>query len=215
MHDLLNEQIGDPTDDEQPDHDFDAVDHSNCNYADDGKGLQIDVDKILGATKDEVGPRIRLMLLWMSLSALLSALLWLLILMLFAVGAVVVAVAIALVVDIDVAVAIALVVDIDVAVAIAPVVNLDVVVAILLIVIVGAVYVDAVVAVHVVVDLDVVTVAVCTSTSPSPPKNGKSGKKSRIFTVPLFQPPFRLPPAQIPDIEDYGEYDPSEDVELI
>jgi len=27
---------------------------SNCNYADDGKGLQIDVDKILGIAKDEV-----------------------------------------------------------------------------------------------------------------------------------------------------------------
>jgi hypothetical protein len=51
---LLNEKIGSPSDDEQPDHDFDVIDHSNCNYADDGKGLQIDVDKILGIAKDEV-----------------------------------------------------------------------------------------------------------------------------------------------------------------
>ena len=54
MHDLLNGMIGNPSDDEQPDHDFDPIDHSNCNYADDGKGLQIDVDKILGASKGQV-----------------------------------------------------------------------------------------------------------------------------------------------------------------
>ncbi len=51
---LLNEKIGSPSDSEKPDHDFDRIDHSTCNYADDGKGLQIDVDKILGAAKEEV-----------------------------------------------------------------------------------------------------------------------------------------------------------------
>ncbi len=56
LHQLLNDKIGSAGDDEQPDHDFDAIDHTNCNYADDGKGLQIDVDKILGSAKDEVRP---------------------------------------------------------------------------------------------------------------------------------------------------------------
>ena len=55
MHNLLNDKIGNPSDKQKPDHDFDRIDHSNCNYADDGKGLQIDVDKILGSAKKEVG----------------------------------------------------------------------------------------------------------------------------------------------------------------
>jgi len=56
MHDLLNNQVGrsDP-DEDQPDHDFDIIRHDRCDYEDNGKGLQIDVDKILDSTKDEVG----------------------------------------------------------------------------------------------------------------------------------------------------------------
>jgi len=52
LHDLLNEQIpGD--DDELPDHDFDIVQHSGCDYNDNGKGLQLDVEKILGTSQRE------------------------------------------------------------------------------------------------------------------------------------------------------------------
>ncbi len=43
-----------PGEDEVPSHDFDLIDHSNCNYADNEKGLKIDVDKILGIDKDTV-----------------------------------------------------------------------------------------------------------------------------------------------------------------
>jgi len=52
LHDLLNEQIpGD--DDELPDHDFDIVQHTGCDYEDNGKGLQLDVEKILGTSQRE------------------------------------------------------------------------------------------------------------------------------------------------------------------
>ena len=55
LHNIVNKAIGfDDDDDLKPDHDFDRVDHSDCNYADDGKGLQIDVDKILGSATKEV-----------------------------------------------------------------------------------------------------------------------------------------------------------------
>jgi len=56
MHQVLNNQVGrnDP-DEDQPDHDFDIIRHDRCDYEDNGKGLQIDVDKILDSTKDEVG----------------------------------------------------------------------------------------------------------------------------------------------------------------
>ena len=50
---MLNEQIpGD--DDELPDHDFDIVQHTGCDYEDNGKGLQLDVEKILGTSQREV-----------------------------------------------------------------------------------------------------------------------------------------------------------------
>ena len=50
---MLNEQIpGD--DDELPDHDFDIVQHTGCDYDDNGKGLQLDVEKILGTSQKEV-----------------------------------------------------------------------------------------------------------------------------------------------------------------
>ena len=54
LHNLLNEQI--PTDDgdELPDHDFDIISHNGCDYEDNGKGLQLDVDKIIGNTQEEV-----------------------------------------------------------------------------------------------------------------------------------------------------------------
>ena len=53
MHKLLNAQI--PEDDgEKADHDFDVVTHNFCNYKDDGKGLQIDVEKIVGDAADGV-----------------------------------------------------------------------------------------------------------------------------------------------------------------
>jgi len=56
MHELLNNQVGreDP-DEDQPDHDFDVIRHDRCDYEDNGKGLHIDVDKILDSTKEEVG----------------------------------------------------------------------------------------------------------------------------------------------------------------
>lgn len=51
MHELLNEQV--PNEDgEKADHDFDVVTHNFCNYNDDGKGLQIDVEKIIGNAAD-------------------------------------------------------------------------------------------------------------------------------------------------------------------
>merc|ERR1712008_478548 len=54
MHDLLNEQI--PSDDDElADHDFDDVSQTGCNYEDNGKGLQLDVEKILGSGTEEVG----------------------------------------------------------------------------------------------------------------------------------------------------------------
>ena len=53
LHDTLNEAIGED-EDELPDHDFDRIDHRNCNYNDDGKGLNIDVDKILGVADQGV-----------------------------------------------------------------------------------------------------------------------------------------------------------------
>merc|ERR1711976_564375 len=53
MHNMLNEMI--PTKSgAQPDHDFDKVSHYDCEYEDDTKGLQIDVDKILKSTRDEI-----------------------------------------------------------------------------------------------------------------------------------------------------------------
>ena len=41
-------------DGEKADHDFDVVTHDGCNYKDDGKGLQIDVEKIVGVATDGV-----------------------------------------------------------------------------------------------------------------------------------------------------------------
>jgi len=55
MHDLLNEQIPSDDGDELADHDFDNVSHTGCNYEDNGKGLQLDVEKILGSGTEEVG----------------------------------------------------------------------------------------------------------------------------------------------------------------
>ena len=52
MHNLLNEQI--PDDDEPADHDFDVISQSGCDYEENGKGLQLDVDKIIGSTQEEV-----------------------------------------------------------------------------------------------------------------------------------------------------------------
>ena len=50
---MLNAQI--PSDDDElADHDFDIVSQNGCDYEDNGKGLQIDVEKILGAGTDEV-----------------------------------------------------------------------------------------------------------------------------------------------------------------
>merc|ERR1719464_2002705 len=58
LHDLLNEQIpGD--DDELPDHDFDVVTHTGCDYEDNGKGLQLDVEKILGTSQKEIEDTVR------------------------------------------------------------------------------------------------------------------------------------------------------------
>jgi hypothetical protein len=55
MHDLLNEQIPSDDGDELADHDFDNVSQTGCNYEDNGKGLQLDVEKILGSGTEEVG----------------------------------------------------------------------------------------------------------------------------------------------------------------
>lgn len=57
LHDMLNKALSsdDSDDDDRPDHDFDRVDQSNCNYNDDGKGLQVDVEDILGLVDDGVG----------------------------------------------------------------------------------------------------------------------------------------------------------------
>ena len=53
LHDLLNEQI--PSDDDElADHDFDIISQTGCDYDDNGKGLQLDVDKIIGSTQEEV-----------------------------------------------------------------------------------------------------------------------------------------------------------------
>ena len=61
MHDLLNEQIPSDDGDELADHDFDNVSQTGCNYEDNGKGLQLDVEKILGSGTEEVS---KLILLW-------------------------------------------------------------------------------------------------------------------------------------------------------
>ena len=53
MKDLLNSQVK-MDDGELADHDFDVVRHENCNYNDDGKGLQIDVERIIGDATDGV-----------------------------------------------------------------------------------------------------------------------------------------------------------------
>jgi len=53
LHDLLNEQIPASDGDELADHDFDVISHTGCDYADNGKGLQLDVEKIVGASTDE------------------------------------------------------------------------------------------------------------------------------------------------------------------
>ena len=54
MHELLNKQIPDD-DGEKADHDFDLIRHDkNCDYSDSEKGIQIDVDKIIGSTQGEV-----------------------------------------------------------------------------------------------------------------------------------------------------------------
>jgi len=55
MHDLLNEQIPSDDGDELADHDFDIVSQTGCDYEDNGKGLQLDVEKILGSGTEEVG----------------------------------------------------------------------------------------------------------------------------------------------------------------
>ena len=53
LHELLNEDV--PMDDgEKADHDFDVVSQKGCDYTDSGKGLQIDVEKIIGKTTDGV-----------------------------------------------------------------------------------------------------------------------------------------------------------------
>ena len=54
LHTLLNAKVIDSSESEPVDHDFDVISHHNCDYNDNGKGLQIDVDKILGGTKEEV-----------------------------------------------------------------------------------------------------------------------------------------------------------------
>jgi hypothetical protein len=54
LHELLNKQIPDD-DGEKADHDFDLIRHDkNCDYSDSEKGIQIDVDKIIGSTQGEV-----------------------------------------------------------------------------------------------------------------------------------------------------------------
>ena len=53
MKKLLNSEVK-LDDGELADHDFDVVRHDDCNYNDDGKGLQIDVEKIVGGATDGV-----------------------------------------------------------------------------------------------------------------------------------------------------------------
>jgi len=54
MKDLLNSQVK-MDDGVLADHDFDVVRHENCNYNDDGKGLQIDIERIVGDATDGIG----------------------------------------------------------------------------------------------------------------------------------------------------------------
>jgi len=58
LHDLLNEQIP-SEDDELADHDFDIISQTGCDYDDNGKGLQLDVDKIIGSTQEEIDEVVR------------------------------------------------------------------------------------------------------------------------------------------------------------
>ena len=44
FHDLINDQIED-----NASHDFDVISHEGCNYNDPGKGLQVDVEKVVGS----------------------------------------------------------------------------------------------------------------------------------------------------------------------
>ncbi len=51
---MLNKQIP-ADDDEKADHDFDFIKHDkSCDYSDSEKGIQINVDKIIGSTQGEV-----------------------------------------------------------------------------------------------------------------------------------------------------------------
>merc|ERR1712096_58790 len=59
MHQVLNDQVGADPDEDQPDHDFDIIQHDRCNYEDNGKGLNIDVDKILESTQDEIADTVK------------------------------------------------------------------------------------------------------------------------------------------------------------
>ena len=44
FHDLINDQIED-----NASHDFDVISHEGCNYDNPGKGLQVDVEKVVGS----------------------------------------------------------------------------------------------------------------------------------------------------------------------
>lgn len=52
LYDILNSQS--PDDDEEASHDFDKISHSGCTYVDDGKGVHIDVEKVLDTVTGNV-----------------------------------------------------------------------------------------------------------------------------------------------------------------
>ena len=43
FHDLINDQI-----ESDASHDFDVISHESCSYDDPGKGLQVDVEQVVG-----------------------------------------------------------------------------------------------------------------------------------------------------------------------
>ena len=44
FHDLINEKI-----ESNASHDFDVISHESCSYDDPGKGIQVDVEKVVGS----------------------------------------------------------------------------------------------------------------------------------------------------------------------
>ena len=54
VHKFLIEAVPLGASDDPIDHDFDIISHANCDYSDNKKGINIDVDKIIGSANEGV-----------------------------------------------------------------------------------------------------------------------------------------------------------------